>query len=104
MSKSADVSVVGGGVIGTSVAYYASKDGHRVTVLAKKILPGALQAPATALSFCSLRTLGLIWNWLCRARPCIGRWRKNWTTISKMRPAAEWSRWKMTSTPNCCAA
>ena len=35
MSKASDVIVVGGGVIGTSVAYYAAKAGHRVTLLEK---------------------------------------------------------------------
>jgi len=33
MNKSADVIVVGGGVIGTSVAYYAAKAGKKVTLL-----------------------------------------------------------------------
>lgn len=36
MSKNAEVLIIGGGVIGTSVAYYAAKAGHRVTLLERE--------------------------------------------------------------------
>jgi glycine/D-amino acid oxidase-like deaminating enzyme len=35
MSKGSEIIVIGGGVIGTSVAYYAAKAGHRVTLVEK---------------------------------------------------------------------
>ena len=40
MSKSAGVIVIGGGVIGTSVAYYAAKFGQKVTLLEKADIAG----------------------------------------------------------------
>lgn len=40
MSKNAEVLVIGGGVIGASVAYFAAKSGHKVTLLEKHDIAG----------------------------------------------------------------
>ena len=47
MNKSADVVVIGAGVVGCSVAYYLAKEGLRVTVLEREAIGSGASAHAT---------------------------------------------------------
>ena len=67
MRSGAEVVVVGGGIIGTSVAYFAAKRGFKVTVLERSSLASGASGACDGTLFLQTKNPGPILKWPSRA-------------------------------------